>query len=59
MTNANPAGFQRWGELRLLAPLARAFTVYRVGRRVGLEPGMTMTDLANDYAKALEDEFGR
>ncbi|MDQ4004205.1 MAG: alpha/beta hydrolase [Actinomycetota bacterium] len=58
MTNANPAGFQRWGEVRLLAPLARAFTVYRVGRRVGMEPGTTMTDLANDYAKALEDEFG-
>jgi pimeloyl-ACP methyl ester carboxylesterase len=57
MTNANPAGFQRWGEMRLLAPLARAFTVYRVGRRVGLEPGTTMSDLANDYAQALEDEF--
>jgi pimeloyl-ACP methyl ester carboxylesterase len=58
MTNANPTGIQRWGELRLLAPLARAFTVYRVGRRVGLEPGTTMTDLVNDYAEALEDEFG-
>jgi pimeloyl-ACP methyl ester carboxylesterase len=58
MTNANPTGIQRWGEVRLLAPLARAFTVYRVGRRVGLEPGTTMTDLANDYARALEEEFG-
>lgn len=57
-SNANPAGLQRWGELRLLAPLTRAFTVHRVGRRVGLEPGTTMTDLANDYAGALEDEFG-
>ena len=57
MTNANPKSIQRWGELRLLAPLARAFTVYRVGRRVGLEPGTTMTDLVNDYAVALEDEF--
>jgi pimeloyl-ACP methyl ester carboxylesterase len=58
MTNANPVGLQRWGELRLLAPLARAFTVYRVGRRIGLEPGTTMSELANDYAEALEDEFG-
>ena len=58
MTNANPTGLQRWGELRLLAPLARAFTVYRIGCRVGLEPGTTMTDLANDYAEALEEEFG-
>src|SRR5215218_3140539 len=41
------------------SPLWRAFTVYRVGRRVGLEPGTTMTDLANDCAKALEDKFGR
>jgi pimeloyl-ACP methyl ester carboxylesterase len=59
MTNANPTGFQRWGELRLLAPLAHAFTVYRVGRKVGLEPNTTMTDLGNDYAEALEEEFGR
>ena len=58
LTNANPAGFQRWGEVRLLVPLARAYTVYRVGRRVGLEFGTTMADLANDYAGALEDEFG-
>jgi pimeloyl-ACP methyl ester carboxylesterase len=59
MTNANPTGLQRWGELLLLAPLARAFTVYRVSRKVGLEPGTTMTDLANDYAQAIKDEFGR
>lgn len=59
MTNANPTGLQRWGELRLLAPLARAFTVYRIGRRVGLEPSTTMADLTNDYAEALADEFGR
>ena len=58
MSNANPGGFQRWVEVRLLAPLARSFTVYRVSRRVGLEPGTTMTDLVNDYAEALEDEFG-
>jgi pimeloyl-ACP methyl ester carboxylesterase len=58
MTNANLTGLQRWGELRLLAPLARALTVYRIGRRVGLEPNTTMTDLANDYAVALEEEFG-
>jgi pimeloyl-ACP methyl ester carboxylesterase len=59
MTNSNPTGIQRWGELRLLSPLARAFTVYRVGRRVGLKSGPTMADLANDYAVALEEKFGR
>ena len=35
LTNANTVAVQRWGEARLLAPLARVFTVYRVGRRVG------------------------
>ena len=58
MSNANPVGFQRWVEVRLLAPLALAFTVYMVSRRVGLERGTTMTQLVNDYARALEDEFG-
>jgi pimeloyl-ACP methyl ester carboxylesterase len=59
MTNENPTGIQRWGEVRLLSPLARTFTVHRIGRRVGLEPGTTMTTLANDYAGAIEDgEFG-
>ncbi len=58
MTNANPTGIQRFGEMRLLAPLARAFTVHRVSRRVGLNPGTTMGDLADDYAGALEDGFG-
>lgn len=58
MTNANPTGFQRWAEVRMLAPLARSFTVHRLGRRVGLEPGTTMTDLVDDYAGALEGEFG-
>lgn len=57
MTNANPSGIQRWGEIRLLSPLARSLTVSRIGRRVGLTSGTTMTDLANDYAGALEKEF--
>jgi pimeloyl-ACP methyl ester carboxylesterase len=58
MSNANPSGIQRWGELRLLSPLARAFAVHRIGRRVGLEQGTTMEDLAEDYAGAIEDGFG-
>ena len=28
MTNFNPRGIQRWGELRLLTPLAREFALY-------------------------------
>jgi hypothetical protein len=53
LANANPTGVQRWGEIRLLSPLARRFTVHRIGRRVGLEPSTTMADLANDYAGTL------
>jgi pimeloyl-ACP methyl ester carboxylesterase len=40
------------------APLARVFTVHRISRRVGLASGTTMEDLANDYAVALDEEFG-
>ncbi len=59
MSNENPTGIQRFGEVRLLSPLARAFTVHRVSRRVGLEHGTTMRNLADDYAPALESGFGR
>ena len=57
MTNANPSGIQRWGEMLLLAPLARTFTVRRISRRAGLASGTKMEDLANDYAVALDEEF--
>lgn len=57
LSNANPTGFQRWAEVRLLAPLARAFTVYRMSRAIGLKPRTAVPDLANHYAEALEREF--
>ena len=57
MTNGNPTGVQRWGELRLLAPLARHFIVHRISWRVGLARGTTMADLAADYARAIEEGF--
>ena len=40
-----------------LSPLARAFTVYRINRKVGLAPDTTMADLASHYATAIEDRF--
>jgi pimeloyl-ACP methyl ester carboxylesterase len=58
MTNENPTGVQRWGELRLLSPLTRHFNIHRIGRRVGLARGVTVADLASDYACAIEDGFG-
>jgi pimeloyl-ACP methyl ester carboxylesterase len=58
LTNANPTGWQRRYEVSWLSPLARGgFTVYRVNRKIGLRRGVTMADLAGDYALALESEF--
>lgn len=57
-SSANPRGLERWSELRLLRPLARRFTVYAVGRRPGLQRGVTMADLAAHHAEEL-GEHGR
>ena len=59
MTNSNPTGIQRWGEVRLLSPPGRAFTVYRVGRRVGLKPKATVADLARGKAGRQEGSVRR
>lgn len=53
----NPTGFQRRLAARFLAPLADGRTVYNVNRKVGLEPGATMADIAADYAAALRSAF--
>lgn len=57
-THANPNRLQRRFAARFFEPLARGFTVYNVNRKVGLGPDTTMADLADDYALALEAEFG-
>jgi pimeloyl-ACP methyl ester carboxylesterase len=56
--HANPTGIQRIAETLLLAPLARHFRVYAVGRAPGLPPGTTMRDIADQHAHALNAEFG-
>src|SRR5436305_15142456 len=53
----NPTGMARWAEMRFIMPLARNFTVYAISRRPELGSGTTMTDIAADYAQAIEDEF--
>lgn len=58
-THANPTGFDRRMQLRIVAPLADHFTVHLTGRRPGLEPGTTMRDLAADVAAAIDHHFGR
>jgi pimeloyl-ACP methyl ester carboxylesterase len=40
-----------------IQPLAHRFTVYSIGRRPALAPGVTMAEIATDYARALEHEF--
>ena len=56
-TNSNPSGFSLRFEMGWLSPLARAFRVYRINRKVGLVPDTTMADLAGHYATAIEDKF--
>ncbi len=56
--HANPAGLMRYVSLSTAAPFARHFTVYLVSRRSGLAPGCTISDIADDYARAIEDDIG-
>jgi pimeloyl-ACP methyl ester carboxylesterase len=56
-SNANPTGLLLRFEMGWLSPLARAFRVYRINRKVGLAPDTTMADLASHYATAIEDSF--
>jgi pimeloyl-ACP methyl ester carboxylesterase len=56
-SNANPTGVLLRFEMGWLSPLARAFRVYRINRKVGLAPHTTMADLASHYATAIEDSF--
>jgi pimeloyl-ACP methyl ester carboxylesterase len=56
-SNANPTGLLLRFEMGWLSPLARAFRVYRINRKVGLAPDTTMADLAGHYATAIEDSF--
>jgi pimeloyl-ACP methyl ester carboxylesterase len=56
--HANPTGIQRRMSLAWAAPFAEHFTVYVVNRRAGLEPEVTMADLAADYAGAIDRDIG-
>ncbi|PXX68374.1 pimeloyl-ACP methyl ester carboxylesterase [Nocardia tenerifensis] len=56
--HANPRGWMRESELKMLAPLARHFRVYAVNRAPGMAEGTTMADIAAEHADALRAEFG-
>jgi pimeloyl-ACP methyl ester carboxylesterase len=57
--HANPTGVWRRMYLSSALPFAEHFTVYLTNRRVGLEPGATMADIAADYAGAIEEDLGQ
>lgn len=56
--HANPRGVWRRMSVGWAAPLAEEFTVYLVNRRPGLDAGTSMSDLAADYAGAIEQDIG-
>lgn len=56
--NANPTGVVRRMVVGWARPFAEHFTVYRVGRRSGLERGTTMSDIAADHAAVIERDIG-
>ncbi|WP_370615141.1 alpha/beta fold hydrolase [Mumia sp. Pv 4-285] len=56
--HANPTGMQRRMILSWAASFTDHFTVYVTNRRPGLEPGATMSDIAADYAHAIEHDLG-
>jgi len=57
--HANPSGTWRRMAVSWARPFAEHFTVYIVNRRPGLAPGTTMSDIAADYAGAIEHDIGR
>ena len=56
--HVNPTGMRRRMALAWTVPFAEHFTVYLVNRRAGLELGVTVADLADDYAGAIERDIG-
>ncbi|WP_433566025.1 alpha/beta fold hydrolase [Nocardia sp. CA-151230] len=56
--HANPTGWLRTSEIKTLAPLARRFRVYAVGRAPGMAMGTTMVEIATQHAEAIRAEFG-
>lgn len=55
----NPTGSARRRALAWAAPFAEHFTVYLTNRRPELAPGVTMGDIAADYAHVIEHDLGR
>lgn len=57
--HANPTGMRRRMALTWAAPFAQHFTVYLVQRKPGLASAATLSDVAADYAEAIERDLGQ
>jgi pimeloyl-ACP methyl ester carboxylesterase len=55
--HSNPTGLMRRVSLAWTKPYVEHFTVYLVNRKVGLEAGTTMSDIAGHYASAIEEHL--
>jgi pimeloyl-ACP methyl ester carboxylesterase len=56
--HANPKGLVRRMAVSWATPFAEHFTIYLVNRKPGLAAGATMSDIAADYAGAIEQDLG-
>lgn len=56
--HANPHGWERKQELKVMAPLAERYRVHAVNRAPGTPEGATMAELATQLAEAIKAEFG-
>lgn len=54
-----PRGMERRAQVAMVKPFLRERQVWWINRRTGLATGVTMSDLARDYAQVLAEVFDR
>jgi len=55
--NGRPSGLARNGELQTMAPFAKRFTTYWIGRPSGLRRGTSFGEITAAVAEAISSEF--
>lgn len=53
----SPAALRRWLRRQEIADLSGTRSVWSIDRRSGLEPGISIADLATEYAETIRDLF--
>jgi len=56
--NRPMSGFMAKQFPKMYGSLEKDYTIYVVNRKPGMTEGMTMTDIANEYADMVREEFG-